>query len=62
MQSKKHPEAAAPRALRIAAASWFVVTALGQLMFATYIAGFYGRVTGREHPNAGTRSCRTVTS
>lgn len=29
--------------LRAAAAFWFAVTALGQLIFATYIAGFYGR-------------------
>lgn len=35
----------AARALRIAARSWFVVVASGQLLFATYIAGFYGRVT-----------------
>lgn len=29
--------------LRAAAAFWFAVTVLGQLIFATYIAGFYGR-------------------
>lgn len=35
--------------LRAAAAFWFAVAALGQLIFATYIAGFYGRsiVTGQ---------------
>ena len=32
----------AGRRLRIAAASWFVVAVLGQLMFVVYIAGFYG--------------------
>lgn len=40
----------AARRLRVAAASWFVVAALGQLLFATYIAGFYGRVTVAGHP------------
>ncbi len=37
----------ATRALRIAATAWFVVTALGQLMFVIYIAGFYGVATAR---------------
>ena len=37
----------AARALRIAAAAWFVVTALGQLIFVVYIAGFYGVATAR---------------
>lgn len=37
----------AARALRIAAAAWFVVTALGQLVFVIYIAGFYGVATAR---------------
>lgn len=37
----------ATRALRIAAATWFVVTVLGQLMFVIYIAGFYGVATAR---------------
>lgn len=31
----------APRALRFAAASWFVVTLVGQLLFLGYIIGFY---------------------
>lgn len=43
-------EAFAQRALRIAAMSWFVVVALGQLVFATYIGGFYGRVTAAGTP------------
>lgn len=43
-------ENAAQRALRIAAVSWFVVVALGQLVFATYVAGFYGRVTAAGTP------------
>lgn len=37
----------ATRALRIAAAAWFAVTALGQLIFVVYIAGFYGLATAR---------------
>jgi len=49
-QSAKRREAPAPRALRIAATSWFAVVALGQLMFAAYIAGFYGRVTAAGTP------------
>lgn len=49
-QPTKRQEATAPRALRMAATSWFVVVALGQLMFATYIAGFYGRVTAAGTP------------
>lgn len=44
------PRAGAARALRIAAGFWFTVTALGQLLFATYIAGFYGRVTVAGRP------------
>ncbi|MBO9661442.1 MAG: DUF2306 domain-containing protein [Dokdonella sp.] len=32
------------------AAFWFAVAALGQLIFATYIAGFYGRATLGGHP------------
>ena len=39
--------ASSAKALRIAAAAWFVVTALGQLMFVIYIAGFYGVATAR---------------
>ncbi len=40
----------AARALRIAAGSWFAVAALGQLIFATYVAGFYGRATATGQP------------
>ena len=37
------------RALNAAAASWFVVAVMGQLLFVVYVAGFYGRaaVQGR---------------
>ena len=49
-RSTKRQEAAAARALRITATSWFVVVALGQLVFATYIGGFYGRVTAAGTP------------
>ncbi len=38
------------RLLRAAAVFWFVVTALGQLVFATYVAGLYGRATMSGHP------------
>ena len=37
-------------ALRAAAVFWFIVTAAGQLIFATYIAGFYGRATLAGRP------------
>ncbi len=37
----------AARSLRNAAAAWFAVTVLGQLMFVIYIAGFYGVATAR---------------
>lgn len=39
----------AARTLRASATFWFAIAALGQLIFATYIAGLYGRatVTGR---------------
>jgi len=43
-------EARAPRALRFAATAWFAVVALGQLAFAIYVAGFYGRVTAAGTP------------
>ncbi len=49
-RSTNRQEAAAARALRITATSWFVVVALGQLVFATYIGGFYGRVTAAGTP------------
>jgi len=34
-------------ALRFAAASWFVVAVLGQLMMAVFVIGFYGRAAAR---------------
>lgn len=40
----------ASRMLGATAAFWFAVAALGQLIFATYIAGFYGRATLSGHP------------
>ncbi len=42
-------ERLADPALRPAAASWFGIAVLGQLLFAIYVAGFYGRaaVQGR---------------
>lgn len=40
----------ASRVLGATAAFWFAVAALGQLIFATYIAGFYGRATLSGHP------------
>jgi len=33
--------------LKAAATSWFVVAALGQLIFAAYVSGFYGRPAAR---------------
>lgn len=36
--------------LRAAAVFWFVVVAFGQLLFAGYVAGFYGRAAWRGHP------------
>ncbi|PPT97586.1 hypothetical protein XaraCFBP7407_06125 [Xanthomonas arboricola pv. arracaciae] len=38
------------KALGIAAMGWVVSAALGQLIFATYIASFYGRSTLSGHP------------
>lgn len=40
----------ASRALKAAAAAWFVVAALGQLAFLAYIAGVYGRAAWRGAP------------
>jgi uncharacterized membrane protein len=39
-----------PRALAASARAWFVVAALGQLAFLTYIVGFYGRAAWRGAP------------
>lgn len=38
------------RVLRGAAVFWFAVAALGQLVFAAYVAGLYGRATATGHP------------
>lgn len=48
--SSRVRESLAPRLLRATAILWFVVVALGQLFFAGYVAGFYGRVTAAGHP------------
>jgi hypothetical protein len=40
----------ATTALRAAAAFWLAIALLGQLMFATYVLGFYGRVTLQGQP------------
>lgn len=41
------PETRAARALRAAAAFWFVMAVLGQLLFAFYVAVFYGRAAAQ---------------
>jgi len=43
------------RMLRISAAAWFAVAALGQLLFAYYILRFYGGSALRGDPGAWTR-------
>ena len=42
----------APGLLRAAATTWFAVAVLGQLLFAVYIAGFYGRTALQGRPQA----------
>lgn len=42
-------------ALRIAGTAWFGVTALGQLLFAAYVLGFYGRLAAEGRPQAWDR-------
>jgi hypothetical protein len=44
-------ERGARAALRAAAVSWFGVAVLGQLLFAVYIAGFYGRSATQGRPD-----------
>lgn len=39
-------------ALRVSAVFWFCVAVLGQLMFALYVAGFYGRTAVQGRPQA----------
>lgn len=46
----QHGRRLAPRLLRASAVFWFVIVAFGQLMFAAYVAGFYGRATASGHP------------
>lgn len=43
-------ERLADPALRMAAAFWFSVAVLGQLLFAVYVAGFYGRAAVQGRP------------
>ena len=40
----------AANAMRAAATFWFAMAALGQLVFAVYVMGFYGRVTWQGQP------------
>lgn len=47
--SPKFPGRFAARMLSIVAAGWFAVAAVGQLIFAAYIAGLYGRATASGH-------------
>lgn len=44
------PPRRSARVLRAAAVCWFVVAALGQLIFAAYVAGLYGRATLSGRP------------
>jgi uncharacterized membrane protein len=46
----------AHRALKAAAAAWFVVAALGQLAFLAYIVGVYGRAAWRGAPQDWNRA------
>jgi Predicted membrane protein (DUF2306) len=43
--SRGTPSRRATRALAVAAAGWFVVAVLGQLVFAAYVVAFYGGAT-----------------
>lgn len=45
MTAITHAQAGARAALRAAAALWFFIAAAGQLLFAAYIAGLYGRAS-----------------
>lgn len=45
-------EGGAGKALRAAATMWFALAVLGQLVFAVYVLGFYGRVTLQGHPES----------
>jgi hypothetical protein len=40
------------RALRVAATGWYCVAVAGQLLFAIYVVGFYGRTAMQGHPEA----------
>lgn len=46
-----HVERRAQAALRAAAACWLGIAVLGQLLFAVYVAGFYGRAAVRGRPD-----------
>jgi hypothetical protein len=47
---ERAPPRRSARALRAAALAWFVVAAIGQLIFAAYVAGLYGRAAATGHP------------
>ena len=51
MHPRRWQRLAAP-ALRVSAAFWFGATVLGQLLFAGYVAGFYGRTAVQGRPEA----------
>ena len=46
-------ERRAQAVLRTVAAAWLVVAVLGQLLFAAYLAGVYGRAAARGRPDHG---------
>lgn len=46
----RNSERFAGSALRASATFWFAMAVLGQLVFAIYVLGFYGRVTLQGHP------------
>lgn len=47
----RHVVRRAQTALRAAAVCWLGIAVLGQLLFAVYIAGFYGRATAHGRPD-----------
>jgi hypothetical protein len=50
VHDRQYRQRLAARALRAAAASWFVVAALGQLLFAVYVMVFYGGAVAQGRP------------
>lgn len=47
---KQYREHLCATSLRWAAISWVTIAALGQLLFAIYVVGFYGRAAAQGHP------------